>query len=159
MEDSEAEVRKGRLAWSVLHWALIVAAVLIAIVFVVISYEAYLTIHQYRIPSGNEIDCLMSILAIEGVIVLIDRIVRRIRSGVPPFAEENAHSFLLMATIVFAKIVLSIVAQAFIFFSDAPMTKSFFFSVDALMAGVILLAIYEIFKYGSTLQAEVQDLV
>jgi hypothetical protein len=159
MEDKEAEGRKGRLAWSALHWVLTAVAVLFAIVFVAILYETAMTIGQYGIPSGNEVDWLMSIVAIEGVIVLMDRVVRRIRSGVPPFAEENAHSFLIMAMIVFAKIVLSVMAQAAIFISETAIVKTFFFSVDALLAGVILLAIYKIFKYGSTLQAEVQDLV
>ena len=159
MEDNMAEGGKGRLAWSALHWTLTAAAVLFAIVFAAVSYETAMTVGQYGIPSGNEVDWLMSIVAIEGVIVLIDRVVRRIRSGVPPFMEENAHSFFLMAVIVFAKIVLSAMAQAAIFFSEIATVKTFFFSVDALMAGVILLAIYKIFKYGSTLQAEVQDLV
>ena len=40
-----------------------------------------MAIGQYGIPSGNEVEWLMSIAAIEGVIVLMDRVVRRIRSG------------------------------------------------------------------------------
>ena len=85
--------------------------------------------------------------------------IRRIRSGIPPFEEDNARSFFLMAVVVAAKIVLSIVVQATIFFSETALEKSFSFSIDALIAAVVLLAIYKIFKYGSTLQAEVQDLV
>ncbi len=150
---------KGRRACTVAHWFLVAITVLSAVAFVIVFGGALDSIVKYGLLTGANVDQLMSIAAIIGVTLLIDCIVRRIRSGVPPFAEENSRSFLLMAWIVFAKVLLSTVTQAAIFFTDAGFNKSFFFSIDSLIALVVLLILHMIFKYGSTLQAEVQDLV
>ena len=159
MDECGIDERKGRRVWTVAHWFLIALGVLFAAGFVAVLQGMSKTIDRYGIPSGNEVDWLLSIVAIIGVLALIDGVIRRIRSGIPPFEEDNARSFLLMAVVVAAKIVLSTAVQATIFFSETALDKSFSFSIDALIAAVVLLAIYKIFKYGSTLQAEVQDLV
>ena len=156
--EEEGISSKGRRACTVAHWFLAIM-VLSVVAFVIVFGGALASIVKYGLLTGANVDQLMSIAAIIGVTLLIDCIVRRIRSGVPPFAEENSRSFLLMAWIVFAKVLLSTVTQAAIFFTDAGFNKSFFFSIDSLIALVVLLILHMIFKYGSTLQAEVQDLV
>ena len=150
---------KGRRACTIAHWFLIAVTILFAVALVVVIGGALSSIVEYRLLTGANVDQLMGIAAMIGVTLLIDGIVRRIRSGVPPFVEENSRAFLLMAWIVFAKVLLSTVTQAAIFFTDAGFNKSFTFSIDSLIALVVLLILHMIFKYGSTLQAEVQDLV
>ncbi|MBO4568922.1 MAG: hypothetical protein J5674_02965 [Candidatus Methanomethylophilaceae archaeon] len=159
MEETECLVSKGRRACSAAHWLLLAAVAISAAFLAAAVVETMGSVSRYGIPTGADADRLMSIVAIIAVVVLMDCVVRRIRAGVPPFAEENAGAFLLMAAVVLMKAVLSVIVQAAIFFADTGFGKSFLFPIDAIMAGGVFLVLYMIFKYGSTLQAEVQDLV
>ncbi len=85
MDECGIDERKGRRVWTVAHWFLIVLGILFAAGFAAVLQGMSKTIDRYGVPSGNEVDWLLSIVAIIGVLALIDGVIRRIRSGIPPF--------------------------------------------------------------------------
>ncbi len=159
MDVSEIDSDKPRRLCSIALWLLAAGVALSVAMIAFVLADGWGSVQRYGFPLNASINNLLSIVAMIGVLLLADRMVRRIKAGNPPFSEENAHCFQLMAVIVFAKFVLSLLVQFFMYGSNPGLRQDIFFSPDALIACMVLAAFYYTFKYGTTLQNEVQDLV
>ena len=150
---------RSKRVFTLMHWALVVSIFLMAAWFVVAMASGCGSIDVYGYLTGSDVDGLVGIAAAMGVILIFDRIIRSLRFGNPPFAEDHAYAFLLMAAIMVVRTVVSVLIQLSFFFMDSSIEYGIRISLDPLIAGVVFFVLYVVFKYGSTLQAEVQDLV
>ena len=150
---------KPKKVFSAVHWLLVAIVVLSAACFVYALVRCASSVGRYGFPTTSDIDLLTGVIALAGTAMLLDGIARRLRSGEPPFTQGNARAFRLMAAIVLVKIIVSVVAQFLVSNVNPALGMNVVFSVDAVLAMLVFYLLHIIFKYGTTLQAEVQDLV
>ncbi len=144
---------------SAVHWLLSAALVATAVFFAYVVLQCLRSVERYGFPATTDVDLLTGCIALAGAILLLDGMIRRLRSGEPLFTLENARTFWLMALVVMVKVVVSVLVQAAISGANPAFRMNISFSVDALLVVLVLYLLYAIFKHGSSLQAEVQDMV
>ena len=157
-ELTDNAVSSSRLL-SAVHWLLSAALVATAVFFAYAMLQCLRSVERYGFPATMDVDFLTGCIALAGAILLLGGMIGRLRSGEPLFTLENARVFRLMALVVMVKVVVSVLVQAIISGANPAFRMDIVFSADMLLVVLVLYLLYAIFKHGSSLQAEVQDMV
>ncbi len=131
----------------------------LAVLFVVEAVQDIQNLSKFGTLEPAAADYLLNLMVMMLSVATLCLVIRDVMKGKSLFTDANAERFLIVGILIILKTIMSIIIQ-FVIFSVYPyLNKGVVFPMVLILSGIIVFMLYYIFKQGSRLQEDVDNIV